>query len=246
MASKKKNTSTIENEEIKETEVIEEAKTEVVDAEVVEEKVEEKKDTKAIDEGLVSSSSDKKPTKKSWAPERITKLIQGIVVTILGILLCCSLAFDSTAIISYILGAGIIILGLVFLAISLISKKSLYTGEAVIGGLAISIGILVMWLHLFGVILDYIPIAVTVAGGILLLAPFIKYFVKNDTNKMIFVLLILLGTAVLALGICLLVINGFKEIAAVVLGALLILYGLFVVVLALLNKKIVLKKRVTK
>lgn len=238
MASKKKN-----NKEATE-EVVEEIKTEEVDAEVVEEKAPEtQKEEKHVDEGLVSSSSDKKPTKEAWAPERISKLIQGAIITVIGVLLCCSLAFDSTEVISYILGAAIIVLGLVFLSVSLISKKSLYTGEAIIGGFALALGILVMWLHLFGVILAYIPIAVTVAGGILLLAPFVKYFVKKDTNTMIFVLLILLGTAILGLGICLLVINGFKEIAAIVLGVILILYGLFIAVLALLNKKIVIKRK---
>ena len=247
---------TEENNKEENTEIVEvnnegeEVEQEVIDSVPEEPKKKKEKKEKNVssptDEGFVSSSSDHSPNDSLWTPDRISNVIRGSIIMVIGLLLALSILFESPEAmnaISYIFGGVLILTGVVMLIISLLGRKSLYTSESILGGAVIALGILVMMQKMFNIVMVFIPLLVCVEGGVLLLAPLVRFFIKKDKAVFPFVMLLILGGVVLATGICLLTIDDFKRISAVVFGICIALYGLLVLMFALLNKQLSFKKK---
>ena len=167
--------------------------------------------------------------KRKMSGNDLSLIIRYLVMIAVGVLFCLSPAFGKSAL-STILGIGFIVTGAVFLIISLAVEKSLISGSAFIGYFAIALGILAIAANVMSLVFDYVPYFIITAGSGIVLDGILGLTLRKEKSVALLVIKLLVGGVMLALGICLLTVDSFKEFASVVLGIVLIItaiYGLF-------------------
>ena len=156
-------------------------------------------------------------------------LVRACVLLVVGILFCISPVMGTKAL-SLILGIALIVLGVVFVTLAIVKEKSLIVPWALIGFLAISLGIYGIIVNAIGRIAGFVPYVLIPFGVLLVADAFMGRFWRKEKSTFLFIVKLVLGIAGLALGICLLTIESFKTYASVVLGAAIIALsiGIFV------------------
>lgn len=145
---------------------------------------------------------------------------------VVGILFCCSLAMGIDGL-SVVIGLIITIIGVLFLINSVISKTSMCTAEGVWGVVLVSLGIMFIVSRLAGLIFVYIPWLLIVLGIVIASDALLGKFVSNKDTYVTFAIKLTLGILSLALGLCLRLIDGFDEYAAIIIGIIMIGYSLY-------------------
>ena len=147
--------------------------------------------------------------------KEVKTIIFSAVLLVIGVLFCFSLSLGSNAI-SWVIGISLILAG-VFCAInSFVNKKSLITTESFLGATLVAFGILFINNGLTGIIIDFIPWLLIVLGVLVIIDSIHKEIAYKDTAR--FVVELIIGVISLALGLCLMFIDGFKDFCSVMLG----------------------------
>lgn len=167
--------------------------------------------------------------------EQMKPLILSVILMIVGILFCCSLAMGIEGL-SVVLGVIMLIIGILYIVNSITQNNSIISIDGIIGVVIVSLGMVFIIHKLAGIIFSFIPWFLIVFGIVLLSDSLLgKFYLKND-NNLIFIVKIIAGTLSVAVGICLKVIDGFLEYSALIIGILLILYSGYLLFRTFLKK----------
>ena len=159
-----------------------------------------------------------------------TKLILPIALLTIGILFCFSNAMGTKAL-SILLGVGFIVVGAVGVFASLYATRSMLSTFALGGCFLIAVGILIITGNLVGLLFELIPWLLIVYGSALIVDALFGAISKRMKAGTLFIVELLLGVALLTLGICLLTVNGFAEFTGLVFGIALIVSAVYDIVL---------------
>ena len=174
-------------------------------------------------------------TKKKLSKNDLSLVVRYCVMAVVGVLFCISPALGETSL-SVLLGIGFIVVGAIFISVSLLAEKSLLKLNAFIGYFILAFGIFCIKGNVMELVFSYVPyLLITVGAGVILDAILGVAFKKSA--KAATVMEFILGAVVLAVGICLLTVDNFKKFASVVLGAVLILTAVYGLILLAKNKR---------
>ena len=158
-----------------------------------------------------------------------TKTIMlAVVLLVVGILFCFSLAMGINAL-SYIIGVCIIIAGGASILNTALTKKTTLNYSAIIGATIIALGILFIEYRLASILFSFVPWLLAVVGVIVVADAILKKLSQN--NNVVFVTELIVGILILALGLCLKYIPGFMEFSSIMLGIIIIIYASYLLIM---------------
>lgn len=166
--------------------------------------------------------------------EKTLKLIQYILLIVIGILFACSIA--EVKIIQYCIGAGLLVYGLFLLIKCVYTTKSLVLVEGISGALLIALGAgtLSNYIPLVGFGESAIAVIIAAVGSLFILDSIIKFVGKKNSMA---IAELVVGLVLLALGLMLALWSDFKQFLWVIFGVLLAVYGIYAIVILLTNSK---------
>ena len=165
-----------------------------------------------------------------------SNLVVSIIILVIGLLFCFSRTLGEQAL-SVILGISFIVFGAIIVLLPIMQKKQLLTPEVIFGCLAIAFGIYCIVNNIVGIILGIIPWILIVIGSIAIIDSLLMILQRKQKNIPVFVFEIILGTVLVTLGICLLVVSGFADVAGIIFGVALIVYAIFQIINIMIEKK---------
>ena len=165
---------------------------------------------------------------KSLNVEELKTIIMASLLIVIGLLFCCSLAMGISGL-SVIIGLIIIILGTLFMLNAIFTNNSLISGGGLGGIFIVAFGIMFISNNLAVIIFSYIPWLLIVLGSALIIDALLGKFLYKSNNSFDFTLKLIVGGVSAVLGLCLLLITGFMEYSSIVLGILLIVYGIYII-----------------
>lgn len=172
--------------------------------------------------------------KLKLSKDALSQIIRSIILIVLGIAFCFSMA---SQVISYVIGISLIVSGAVLLTISIMLKKAVLTHEGILAAFAITLGITVIVTTMVNLVVTAVPYLLISVGGILLIEAFMAFLVRKKVAPVAFAFMLIGASAVIALGICFLAINGFATYAGIVLGIALIIAGILTLITAFKKDK---------
>ena len=167
---------------------------------------------------------------------RLKTLLVACVFLIRGILVICSLALGVSGL-SYLIGTTLIVIGVLYIVISIVKKRGLLSTEGMIGCAVLSFGIMFMTHQLANIIVAYIPWLLISVGVAIILDALLRRFIKNDPSLAKFVCELVLGGVTLIFGICVKFIAALSSYAVAVLGAALVVFAFALIISALFFKR---------
>ena len=173
---------------------------------------------------------------KSLNVDELKTIVCASLLIVIGLLFCCSLAMGISGL-SVIIGLIIIILGALFMLNSVFTNNSLISAGGLGGIFIVTFGIMFISNNLAVIIFAYIPWLLVVLGTALILDALLAKFWRKENNSFDFILKIVVGGVSLILGLCLMLIEGFMEYSSIVLGILLIVYGIYIIFNQFIHKK---------
>lgn len=167
---------------------------------------------------------------------RLKSLLVACVFLIMGILFICSLALGVSGL-SYLIGTTLIVIGVLYIVISIVKRRGLLSTEGMIGCSVLSFGIMFMTHQLANIIVAYIPWLLISVGVAIILDALLRKFIKNDPSLAKFVCELVLGGITLVFGICVKFISALSGYAVAVLGAALVVFAFAMIISAVFFKK---------
>ena len=167
---------------------------------------------------------------------RLKSLLVACVFLIMGILFICSLALGVSGL-SYLIGTTLIVIGVLYIVISIVKRRGLLSTEGMIGCSVLSFGIMFMTHQLANIIVAYIPWLLISVGVAIILDALLRKFIKNDPSMAKFVCELVLGGITLVFGICVKFISALSSYAVAVLGAALVVFAFAMIISAVFFKK---------
>ena len=167
---------------------------------------------------------------------RLKTLLVACVFLVMGILFICSLALGVSGL-SYLIGTTLIVIGVLYIVISIVKKRGLLSTEGMIGCAVLSFGIMFMTHQLANIIVAYIPWLLISVGVAIILDALLRRFIKNDPSLAKFVCELVLGGVTLIFGICVKFIAALSSYAVAVLGAALVVFAFALIISAVFFKK---------
>ncbi len=180
--------------------------------------------------------------KNQLSDEQTRKLLVAAAVLAIGVLLCCSLEFGSRGL-DWLMGLSISASGVILIINSIIKNVGIANARGFIGALLIGVGVAFISSRAASEIINFIPWCVIAAGATLIIDAFLIKFIRKTMSTVKFILEITFGALIVALGICLKVIEEVSVYTAVILGAFLIVCSILMVVGALKQKTSVSSKK---
>ena len=160
----------------------------------------------------------------------IMPVIAGTAMTVVGVLFCFETQMGTQAL-SYIVGIAMIVLGAIYSLIAALSLKTLLTPSIMSASLMISLGIAFISYNLAHIIILLMPIILIVVGGVIFLDAFLLFFIRKGKQRVLFfVIELIMGAVAIALGICTINIDGFRQAASIIFGAALAAIGIYIIV----------------
>lgn len=172
--------------------------------------------------------------KNTLSKTRALRIIQSVVMIIVGILIACSIVDEQ--IVNVILGVALLALGLYWLFQAVYETKSFISPGALIGGILVGIGVsaLAKAINLNQILTSIVSIIIAVVGALLIIEGIIKLIQHKDT---VGIISLVLGVIALVLGICLLAIPDFSTYCLLIFGIFLAVYGVYTLTMLLLGLK---------
>lgn len=170
--------------------------------------------------------------KNTLSKTRALRIIQSVVMIIVGILIACSIVDQQ--IVNVILGVALLALGLYWLFQAVYETKSFVSPGALIGGILVGIGVsaLAKAINLNQILTSIVSIIIAVVGALLIIEGIIKLIQHKDT---VGIISLVLGVIALVLGICLLAIPDFSTYCLLIFGIFLAVYGVYTLTMLLLG-----------
>lgn len=170
---------------------------------------------------------EKKVTMKFDVSPKTVLLIQAIVLLVIGILLCCSIALDN--IVNVILGVVFLIGGLINVGTCFMEHKSLIRTEGVFGSALIAFGLLCFLQNAIP-LTQFITLFIIVIGAIALVDGLLGLLPQIHRKRTPTLVEAVVGLALLALGLCLYFIPDFQRYSSIFLGVAFIVLAVFLFV----------------
>lgn len=168
--------------------------------------------------------------------DQLKTMIVAVMLLIVGVLFCCSLAIGIDGL-SIIVGLVLVIVGAVALVNSILGYKTIYTQLGVLGCVFMALGIMFLAYKLAGVIFLFIPWFLVVVGVAMMIDSVLGRFVFGSDGNVSFAIKLVLGIVAFTLGLCLRLIEGFGEYASVMMGVLMIVLAIYMLVKIVINDK---------
>ncbi len=172
---------------------------------------------------------------KNLSKDRLGCVVWGCIVLVIGILFCCSLSFGITGL-SYLIGISIIAAGLIWAATTGIQRKSLITASGFLSTTLMAFGIMFIMRRLASIVVDFIPWFMISAGVFIIIDAFLLKFARNDNSLAKFIAELVIGVVSATLGFLVKFVNGWDKFSATVLGAILVIYALYTIFIAIFKK----------
>lgn len=158
-------------------------------------------------------------------------IMEGVMFVVVGILFCCSV--NAGYLLNVFIGIVLLIAGLFSLGSCMFLKRTTMAPEGLVSAFIIALGVLcfIEDLHFIELIILFMIVlgSIFLADGLLGLSVFKRRTVPMVTEMVI-------GVFAFVLGMCLWFIPSFGKFAEIVMGAILIIAGLFYLVSALYPK----------
>lgn len=165
---------------------------------------------------------------KSLGIDELKTIIIASLLIVIGVLFCCSLAMGISGL-SVIIGLILIILGTLFLLNSAFNGSGLLGHLGLAGIALVAFGIMFITNSLAGIIFSYIPWFLIVLGVVVITDALLGKFLRGENNLLDFIIKLVIGGVSLGLGICLMLIEGFMEYSSIILGVLMVVYGIYII-----------------
>ena len=160
---------------------------------------------------------------------QIITILEAALIVVIGVLFCCSKAMGEAAL-SWVIGVSFMLGGVGLWALGLVEKRALFNAEGLLGSLLFAFG-LSFGLARLASVLFYIAVwLLIIAGSVVLLDVILRIALRKDRNVLGIVIEAIIGAVSLTLGLCLYLIAEFGQFAAIILGVMFILYGIFMFV----------------
>lgn len=179
--------------------------------------------------------------KNTLSKTRALRIIQSVVMIIVGILIACSIVDQQ--IVNVILGVALLALGLYWLFQAVYETKSFVSPGALIGGILVGIGVSALAnapLDLTQTLIIIVSIIIAVVGALLIIEGIIKLIQHKDT---VGIISLVLGVTALVLGSCLLALPDFRTYCLLIFGIFLAVYGVYTLTMLLLGLQRVSNKK---
>lgn len=164
-------------------------------------------------------------------------LVIGLILIVVGILMACSILMQDM--VSILLGVVFLVSGSVLILQPLIVKNRLLDYNALLGGLFVSLGVLVLLSgrDIIEMIAKLVCIISMVIGIILAIDSLLYYFLKKKDLKVLIIEL-LLGVVLFVVGLVFyLMLIDVMDYVWMVLGILFALYGIWLIVKLFIKEK---------
>lgn len=164
-------------------------------------------------------------------------LVIGLILIVVGILMACSILMQDM--VSILLGVVFLVSGSVLILQPLIVKNRLLDYNALLGGIFVSLGVLVLLSGqaIIEMIAGLVCIISMVIGIILAIDSLLYYFLKKKDIKVLIIEL-LLGVVLFVVGLVFyLMLNDVMKYVWMVLGILFALYGIWLIVKLFIKEK---------
>ena len=166
----------------------------------------------------------------------LSKILTIIILLVFGVLFCCSLAMGVAAI-SWTVGIFLIVAAVLLFISSYMETKSITAYSGIMSAAIAAFGVYFIVDHLAGIIIGYIPYLLIFIGGYLIIDSFLYLTVRHGKENLVFGVELALGAVSLALGLCLLFIDDFKEYASLMFGIILILIAVQQIIMFATSKQ---------
>lgn len=160
--------------------------------------------------------------------EQLKNLVIAVLLMVIGILFCCSLAMGIEGL-SIIIGIILLVIGILFLINSIVGSKDVLTTGGLTGVVISTLGVMFMVNKLAGIIFVFIPWFLIILGSVVILDAFLGKFFRGENSTLEFVIKLIVGIISFVLGVCLRIIDGFAEYASIMLGILMIIYSTYMI-----------------
>ena len=164
-------------------------------------------------------------------------LVIGLILIVVGILMACSILMQDM--VSILLGVVFLVSGSVLILQPLIVKNRLLDYNALLGGIFVSLGVLVLLSGqaIIMMIAELVCIISMVIGIILAIDSLLYYFLKKKDIKVLIIEL-LLGVVLFVVGLVFyLMLSDVMDYVWMVLGILFALYGIWLIVKIFIKEK---------
>ena len=169
---------------------------------------------------------------KKLTSASIVQIVKAAFVLVLGILFCIS---QVAGVLSVIIGISLIVVGALYIVNAYLKDKRLLTSDGVMGILFVAFGIVFWENTMMAQVLALIPWILISAGVVVIADSVLRAFVAYSIDMKNFVIELVIGIIVLALGICLKAIPAFAEFTSIMVGLVLVVYALMMIAGVFLN-----------
>lgn len=167
---------------------------------------------------------------------KTSNILKSVLFMVLGILLCCSV-INPDSLLNWMISITFLVAGAVYIIISFAVAHSFLTDTALSGGLVLALGIFFLPTLPGGQAIYWmggISMVMMVVGALLLVDALLGLcYRRNITGN---VVVLILGAALLTIGLCLWLIEDFRAFAGLMLGIFFIIYSVILLV-SLITKK---------
>ena len=157
-------------------------------------------------------------------------LVCAILLLVLGVLFCFEKSMGWFAI-SVIMGAGIIVLGLVLGVYAAVNTKSTLVTEVLLACAIVALGIFIIVENIAETVMAIIPWLLVTVGVCAIIDAFLAYFVRKGEKKaMTFALELTCGAVAVTAGFCVHFVEKIQDFMSVAFGIALIVFAIYIFV----------------
>ncbi|MBR1867033.1 MAG: DUF308 domain-containing protein [Clostridia bacterium] len=163
----------------------------------------------------------------------VMNVITAVVTIAIGASFCISFN-NATDTINTLMGIVLIIAGCLNIALFIVNNQSLINGAGIWSALLIALGIYFIQAQPVNLLINFIPWVLIAMGALFVVDALLGLFRKEGFPS--FILGVIIGLAALALGICLVSFESFRNVSSLIFGIIIVLYGVFQLVSAFTNR----------
>ena len=160
-------------------------------------------------------------------------IVVSCIALVIGILLCCSVSLGE--LLSWFIGIAISLCGVMYIVNSILQKKSVLNADSVLGAILVAFGIMFIVQSLADILIGFLPYLMIAIGFVVLADAFLAKFARNCSVG-VFIVMLIIGTAVTTLGFCFMFIGGWANALSIALGCLLIIISVYSLITTFVEK----------
>lgn len=173
---------------------------------------------------------------KKILSDKLYSIIFAALIIVIGVGFCVSMA-AGVNLVAWVTGLVIIAYGVINIIGALNDKKSLSVKQAIIGVALLVFGIFYIKYELVGLIIAYAPWLVAGVGVALIIDCILAKAVRKVKDDKAVIIQLIIGIVALVVAILILTVSEIAELSSIILGVILVAFGVYSIVKIALNKK---------